>query len=140
LCIPTGDDPDFETHERATRAEAEGYGRQRPAQPQRGPSQDDRQAQAGEENQAAPVDNAEARKEMWRIAKGLGWEWRPLAARFQADHGMSSDQADAKTIEAFTEVLCREAEAEEDRAKDVAQEVLGGTEVQPDEAQQGGIL
>lgn len=139
LCIPTGDDPDFETHERATRAEAEGYGRQRPTQPQRGPSQDERrQAQAGEENQAAQPDNEDARKEMWRTAKQLGWEWGPLAARFRSDYGTETSQSDAATIEAFTSILLKEAEAEEDRAKAVVQEELGGKEVQPDEAQSGG--
>lgn len=157
LSIPTGDpDPDAESHERATPSEREQavaqasarsyasreeFERERAAQPQQSPSQDERrQAQAGEEDQTAQPDNAEARKEMWRIAKGLGWQWAALAARFKADHGVESNQADAQTIESFTMTIVKEAEAEEDRAKAAAGEVLGAKEVAPDEAQSGGIL
>lgn len=154
LAIPTGEsDPDADAHERDTPAANEGYywdqqqerqySRQRPPQPQQSRSDRDngsmRQERAGEENQAAPVDNAEARKELWVTAKGLGWEWNALAARFKSDYGMETKQADAATIESFMGVIIAEAQAEEDRAIQAVQEGLGGKPI--DEAQTtGGVL
>jgi hypothetical protein len=147
LSIPTGErDADADAHERDTPAASEGhywdqqqeqqYSRQRPS----GGQDAARQAQAGEDNQAAQVDNEDARKEMWRVAKGLGWEWGKLAARFKADHGTESNRALPAVINAFTNTLISEAEAEEDKAKATAAEVLGAKEVAPDEAQPGGVL
>lgn len=137
LNVPTGEpDPDAESHERAN-------GPQQAAQPQERATyasrEEARQAQAGEENQAAQVDNQEARAEMWRTAKGLGWTWEKLAARFKADHSVPSDQANPEVIKAFTRTLVKEAKAEEDAAKAVAGDVLGAKPV--DEAQTtGGVL
>lgn len=123
LNVPTGQpDPDSESHERAA-------GPQRGSQPQESAS-DEAQAMAGEENQAAAIDNAEARKELWRTAKGLGWEWAKLAQRFRTDYGMGSDQAQPEVIEAFTMIILAEAEAEEDKAKQTVREVLGGKPVE----------
>lgn len=152
LNIPTGErDPDADAHERDTPAAGEGYywdqqqnqqvARQRPSQPQQSPSQDERrQAQAGEENQAAQPDVEEARKAMWVTAKGLGWEWNALAARFKSDHdGRETKQATREELEAFTAELVREAEQEEDRAKRVVQDELGGRPVE-DAHTTGGVL
>lgn len=147
LNIPTGErDPDMDVHERATPAAGEGYywdqqqeqqfSRERPTQPR----QEARQAQAGEENQAAQADIEEARKEMWKTLKALGWQWKPLAARFATDHdGKETSQATKEELEAFTAELVKEAEAEEDRAKQVVQNELGGKPI--DEGQvTGGVL
>jgi len=150
LAIPTGDrDPDADAHERDTPAAGEGYywdqqkdqqySRQRPSQ--QSASQDQRrQAQAGEENQAAQADVEEARKQMWKTCKGLGWQWKSLADRFKSDHdGRETSQATKAELEAFTAELVREAEEEEDRAKQVVQDQLGGKPI--DEAQTtGGVL
>ena len=113
--------------------------RQRPSQ--QSASQDQRrQAQAGEENQAAQADVEEARKQMWKTCKGLGWQWKSLADRFKSDHdGRETSQATKAELEAFTAELVREAEEEEDRAKQVVQDQLGGKPI--DEAQTtGGVL
>lgn len=154
--IPTGDpDPDSESHERsaddggsapvnaglAQRKREEWEATQAAKQDQQ------RQAQAGEENQDAPrrppapteppqqasAALDEARKHMWRTAKGLGWSWDKLRSRFQSDHGMPSDQADVGTVQAFTAVILKEAEAEEDRAKALVRDELGGKEVEPEQ-------
>jgi len=149
LAIPTGEpDPDASAHERANEGDPyvqQGFVRQDGAQPQQQAtyaSRDEaRQAQAGEENQAAQADLETARKEMWRVAKGLGWEWPNLVSRFKSDNdGREPMQTNAKVIEQFTAQLITEAQAEEDRAKEVASNVLGATEVPPDEAQSGSIL
>ena len=125
LNVPTGErDPDADSHERASAATGV-VDRNEYAQ-----------AQAGEENQAAQPDNAEARSEMWRVAKGLGWQWKALADRFKTDHGMESTAADADAINAFTALIVGEAQQEEDRAKQTAAEVLGAKPI-GDEAQAG---
>lgn len=152
LTVPTGDpDPDAESHERATPSAVqqavaqasektyrtrEEYEREQYAKAQ----QQALQAQAGEENQAAVPDNEEARADMWREAKKLGWKWEALKQRFQSDYGMETTQADPQTLKAFTKLLQDEAAAEEEQAKANAAEVLGAKEVQPDEAQPGGVL
>lgn len=149
LTIPTGDpDPDAETHERATPSERE----QAVAQAtltreeyERRQLDAQRQAQAGEENQDAPDANTSpeaierARKELWRLAKGLGWQWSALANRFKADNdGLEMKQTSVVVIEGFAQTILREAEEEEDRAKKIAADELGAKEVAPDEAQTGG--
>jgi hypothetical protein len=138
LCLPTDSpDPDTQTY-------GAGETPQERAQPQQQPTyasrEEARQAQAGEEDQAAQPDNEEARADMWRVAKKLGWEWGGLARRFKSDYGIETAQADKQTLQAFTLLLKAEAEEEEERAKQNAAEVLGGKEVQPDEAQSGGVL
>jgi hypothetical protein len=147
LAIPTGDrDPDADAHERDTPAANEGhywdqqqeqqYGRQRPSQPR----QSARQEQAGEENQAAQADVEAARAEMWKTCKALGWEWKPLSARFKADHdGRETSHATKVELEAFTAELVREAEEEEDRAKKVAAEQLGARPIEEAHTT-GGVL
>lgn len=124
--IPTGEpDPDSESHERATGGQDEG------SQDPDDYRQQTRRAQPSQADQALM---AEARKSMWATAKGLGWTWEKLAARFKADHdGRVSDQVDAATIDAFTMVIVKEAEAEEDKAVAAAAEVLGAKEVEPDD-------
>jgi hypothetical protein len=149
LAIPTGErDPDADAHERDTPAAGEGYywnqqqerqySRQRSSQGQQYPSQADYDKDVrghlppvGEENH----DIEEARKQMWKTCKGLGWQWNPLAARFQADHGgRETSQATTEELEAFTAELVREAEEEEDRAKKAAADVLGAKQIE------GGVL
>jgi hypothetical protein len=137
LNVPTGQpDPDSESHERAA-------GPQQPAQPQQQPTyrsrEEARQAAAGEENQAAQVDNEEARSEMWRKAKSLGWKWENLTRRFQSDYGMETGQADKQTLVAFTRLLVAEAKEQEEQAKALAGDLLGAKPI--DEAQTtGGVL
>jgi hypothetical protein len=143
LCIPTGEpDPDASAHERDTPAAQEGYYFDRQQERQQYRRDEQRQAQAGEENQdptdpnASPEAIEAARKQLWRTAKGLGWEWSALAARFKSDNdGKEMKQTDVVTIEGFMATIMREAEEEEDRAKAAAADVLGAKEVAPDEAQ-----
>jgi hypothetical protein len=149
LCLPTDEvDPDSETYERSDNEPVNaGLAARKRAEweaQQQANTQEQRQEQAGEENQApqpqqekqdenqtlAP-DLAEARKVMWATAQKLGWQWRPLCNRFKADHGCEPSGSDAETVQSFTAQIVKEAEAEEDRAKELVKSELGGKEVEP---------
>jgi hypothetical protein len=145
LCLPTDSrDPDQDTYHvsqdddqpvnagRAAQARAEWEAQQQQARTAPQEAQEaTNQAQAGEENQAAIADITEARREMWRVAKELGWEWKPLVARFKSDHdGKEPGQTDVPTLQAFTAEIVKEAEQEEDRAKELVQSELGGKPVE----------
>jgi hypothetical protein len=154
LCLPTDSrDPDHDTYHvsqpdddatpvnagraaearRAWEAQQAKETAQQAAQPQERPTQEERQAQAGEENQASEADIRAARTEMWRIAKGLGWEWPKLVSRFKSDYGCEPMQSEPKVLQGFTEILISEAQQEEDAAKALVQSELGGREVPPNE-------
>jgi hypothetical protein len=182
LSIPTGDDPDFETHERATPSEREQAQRQAQSsgsyrsREEWEAAQRQKQAQAGEENQdrwpessnvdpwtgakdeaqqptstvgqpdsrenpkqdadnkpqAAQQDAraAEARKELWRVAKELGWQWANLSNRFKSDYGIETAAATEQQLEEFKVQIIGESDDME-RAKTLAQNELGAREVDP---------
>jgi hypothetical protein len=116
-----------------------------------------RQAQAGEENQAAqsfpessnvdpwtgqpdptvqqpdgkPEDNSQARAEMWKAAKDLGWEWPKLSARFKSDYGVETAGGTVAQLNEFKQAIIVEAD-EEAKAKALVQNELGGKEVEGD--------
>jgi hypothetical protein len=173
LSIPTGDDPDFETHERATPSEreqavrqAQSSGRSYRSREEWEAAQREAQAKAGEENQDTgqwpessnhdpwtgkpdeaqqdstvgkpdtpqqekpkaaeqSAEAAEARKEMWRVAKDLGWEWGRLSNRFKSDYGIETAAATVEQLNQFKEAIIIESD-DMDRAKTLAQNELGG--------------
>lgn len=147
LCLPTDSrDPDQDTYHvsqrddgdtapvnagKAAQARAEWEAQQREARaatPE--PQEPTNQAQAGEEDQTRAPDLNEARTEMWRLARDIGWQWHSLVNRFKSDHdGKEPSQTDAATVQAFTNELLKEAEQEED-AKRLVESELGGKEVE----------
>ena len=73
----------------------------------------------------------QARAELWRAVRDLGWTAEKLAVRFAEDHdGHVISDATVAQLRAFQVALVKEAESQDADAKRLVQDALGGKEVE----------